>query len=102
MTEIPETHSNSTESPQTNDRVGEVINELRRHLTIPSDDRSPDWQSSVGHLISAICSDFAKREEDEIALTEIALVSYAAQKGSKEAKKRALKPIRWATITPTC
>ena len=81
-------------------KTGEVIAELRRLLAIPPAERAPEWQSAVGPLIGALGVDFSRQEDPEIALAQIALVSLAAQKGSKDAKKRALKPTRWISSAP--
>jgi hypothetical protein len=80
----------------------EVIAELRHQLAVEPKAKTHEWQIKVGNLISLICADFPKQEESKIALIEISLVSLAAQKGCKEAKKRALKPTRWISNPPPC
>jgi len=84
----------------TESRSYEVLDELRSLLIIPPPKRPPEWQHSVGSLIGLIGADFSKQDNPEIAFTEIVLIALAAQKGSKEAKKRALKPIRWISTPP--
>ena len=80
--------------------MDEVIAELRKLLAIPPAERPPEWQSALGPLIGALGVDFSRQENPEIALVQITLVSLAAQKGSKDAKKRALKPTRWISSAP--
>ena len=86
------------QSPTSN--MGEVIAELRKLLAIPPAERPPEWQSDLGPLIGALGGDFSRQENPEVALVQITLVSLAAQKGSKDAKKRALKPTRWISSAP--
>jgi hypothetical protein len=81
-------------------RINEVFMELRRRLNIPPNERQPDWQSSVSSMIGALVVDFSRQENPDIAFVDITLVSFAAQKGSKDAKKRALRPIRWISSRP--
>ena len=80
--------------------MGEVIAELRKLLAIPPAERPPEWQSALGPLIGALGVDFSRQEDPEVALVQISLISLAAQKGSKDAKKRALKPTRWISSPP--
>lgn len=80
--------------------IDEAILELRRLLAIPPKERSEDWQNSVSPMIGFIAGDFSKQENSEIALVDITLIAFAAQKGSKDAKKWVLKPTRWISIPP--
>ena len=82
------------------DKMGETIAELRTLLAVPVSKRSADWQSILGTLVGALCVDFSKQESQETALVQISLVSLAAQKGSKDAKKRVIKPARWISSAP--
>ena len=74
--------------------------ELRKLLAIAPKDRTEEWQETTRKLVSLICADFANQEDSSLALIEITLVALAAQKGSKEAKKRNLKPTRWLSQKP--
>ena len=86
------------QSPTSN--MSEMIGKLRKLLVIPPTERPPEWQTVLGPLIGALGGDFSRQENPEVALVQITLVSLAAQKGSKDAKKRALKPTRWISSAP--
>ena len=73
---------------------------LRKLLAVPKTKRPSDWQSCVSPMISAIWVDLSKQTNPEIALAELTLIALASQKGSKDAKKRALKPTRWLSNAP--
>ena len=74
--------------------------ELRQLLEKPAADRNENWQADVERLIALISVDFGKQTDDRLALEEIALVAYAATNGSKAAKKRQLRPLRWIDRRP--
>ena len=98
MSEISNSVPTGIDSTLVIDRAVGTVAELRRLLAIEPDERTSDWQSTVGGVVGLICTDFAKQENCDVALIEITLISLAAQKGSKDAKKRALKPTRWASL----
>lgn len=74
--------------------------ELRRLLAIPPAKRLASWQELVGLAVGVIANDFAKQENSELALLDIALITLAALRRSKEAKKRVIKPVRWIPTAP--
>lgn len=96
MTITAESHDQSApKSP-----LEDSISNLRKLLALPTAERHPEWQSDIAPLIGSLCIDFSKQENSGIAFLEIALVSLAAQKGSKDAKKRSIKPTRWFHSAP--
>jgi len=80
--------------------IKQYMFELRQLLQKPAADRNESWQAEVERLIALISVDFGKQTDDRLALEEIALVAYAATNGSKAAKKRQLKPLRWIDRRP--
>jgi hypothetical protein len=74
--------------------------ELRRLLAIEKMKRPDDWQKSTAQHVTALCIDFPSQQDPVLALRDITLVVLASKKGSADAKKRALKAVRWLTETP--
>ena len=82
------------------DALSAHFSELRRLLAIDKAQRRDDWQKSTAQHVGALCIDFPKQADAPTALTEISLVLLASKKGSADAKKRALKPLRWLQEPP--
>lgn len=80
--------------------IEQSFRELRVLLGIAKNGRPKEWQELVARHVSALCADFPGQSDATIALGEIALVALAAQKGSSDAKKRVLKPVRWISEKP--
>lgn len=80
--------------------IEEHLKELRNELAIPKKNRPKDWEDLVGRLVGQIANDYASQQNHELALTELSLINLAASLGSKNAKKRVLKPSLWLECTP--
>jgi hypothetical protein len=100
MDNTPESSDASSDLSLPNTNIDDVFVKLRTLLAIPTVDRSPEWQGAMSPLINAIGLDFLNQNNSEVALVDITLIALAAQKGSKVAKKRELRPIRWIAIAP--
>ena len=95
-----ETIPSSADSTLVTHCVRSVIADLRTLLAVPKAKQEHEWQGNVSALISALVADFSRQEDPAIAFVEIALVTLAAQRGSRDAKKRTLRPNRWNSTPP--
>lgn len=74
--------------------------ELLLLLKTTGKDRQQDWDERVSRLVSRLAADFLTQKDDDLALTEAALVAWAAGEGSQAARKKQLKLARWAEVQP--
>jgi hypothetical protein len=59
-----------------------------------------EWQAEAGRMASLLAVQFPQEADEAKALSIVALVSLAAEKGVKEAKKKSLKLTRWSKASP--
>ena len=82
------------------DEIRTPVAELLAMLQTAAKDRQQDWDERVGRLVSRLAADFLAQKDDGIALTEAALVAWAAGQGSQAARKKQLKLARWIEAQP--
>lgn len=80
--------------------LSENINNLRLKLKVPKKSRADEWFDEVGKLVNLLYVNFLNSESEEIAIHSLALIRLAAKDGSKEAKSKVIKLIRWVNKTP--
>ncbi len=58
------------------------------------------WQEESARAVSMLAVGFLNEPDDEAALRAVALLALAQSLGVKEARKRAIKLVRWASTAP--
>lgn len=72
---------------------------LRELLDKPAP-KDNGWQEEAGRMVSLLVVQFQQEVDETKALTIVALIGLAAEKGVKKAKKKALKLTRWSKTQP--
>ena len=89
---------NPTEQVQPS--IEELLAALRSSLGVPASERSGDWEGRVARLVGLVSTDFLGQGDDAVALQELAVLSLAAARGVKQAKKLSLSTNRWLRTPP--
>ncbi len=90
-------------SSQEVDVQGEAMlspSDLLRSLLDDPMPKDETWQSQAGRAVSMVAVGFLNEADDELALRSVALLGVAQSLGVKEARKRAIKLVRWAEAVP--
>lgn len=74
--------------------------ERLRALLADARPKNAEWQHEAGRMVSLLAIQFSQEADEAAALLSVALISQAASKGVKEARKRVIRLVRWAESPP--
>lgn len=80
--------------------TADLIDCLRGQLSTAGKKLPVSAASEIAPLVNLLAVAFTKEESDETALASLAVITLAGKKGSKDAKKRIPKIVRWTNRPP--
>ena len=89
-------------SPQSNAAVDsiQIIGALRSLLPLGKGKISKHFVEDVGRKVNRLAINLPKEPDEVIAFQCFALIGLAIAKGSKQAAKHKLRPVRWVSTAP--